>query len=279
MNALTQVEGEVIDAAPAQAKPLTAQPTFQPPAVATPAALVQMAVQNGASMEQLEKLLALQERWEAGEARKAFTAAMAAFKKNPPTIEKDKTVGYEGKDGELVGYRHATLGNITRQIVAALASHEISHSWSTDQLAGGQVAVTCTLTHSMGHSESVTLQSAKDDSGKKNNIQALGSAITYLQRYTLLAITGLATEDQDDDGKSTGVDAVAAVAAEDIAAKMIEDFRAQLKACTVDSAAAALWATAGKALLATGDKKAYTGFRDQVVAHRTALRDGGAANV
>lgn len=277
MNALAQAESQVIDAAPAQAKPLAAQPTFQTPAVATPAALVQMAVQNGASMEQLEKLLALQERWEAGEARKAFTAAMAAFKKNPPTIEKDKAVGYEGKGGELVGYRHATLGNVTRQIVAALANHEISHSWSTVQLDGGQVAVTCTLTHSMGHSESVTLQSAKDDSGKKNNIQALGSAITYLQRYTLLAITGLATEDQDDDGKSTGVDAVTAVAAEDIAAKAQDALLVELAKTATDDQALAVWKTGSVALAATGSKSAYEDFKAAVVAHRNHLKTKAGA--
>lgn len=272
MNALAQAESQVIDAAPAQAKPLAAQPTFQTPAVATPAALVQMAVQNGASMEQLEKLLALQERWEAGEARKAFTAAMAAFKKNPPTISKDKDVEYTGTK-----YSHATLGNVTRQIVAALANHEISHSWSTVQLDGGQVAVTCTLTHSMGHSESVTLQSAKDDSGKKNNIQALGSAITYLQRYTLLAITGLATEDQDDDGKSTGVDAVTAVAAEDIAAKAQDALLVELAKTATDDQALAVWKTGSVALAATGSKSAYEDFKAAVVAHRNHLKTKAGA--
>jgi hypothetical protein len=274
MSAVIQSDPNVIDAAPSQAMPLAAQPSFQAPAVATPAALVQMAVQNGASMEQLEKLLALQERWEAGEARKAFTAAMAAFKKSPPTIEKDKTVGYEGKGGELVGYRHATLGNVTRQIVAALASHEISHSWSTAQLDGGQVAVTCTLTHSKGHSESVTLQSAKDDSGKKNNIQALGSAITYLQRYTLLSITGLATEDQDDDGKgATNAEDVA----EDIANKTFHGLIEDLKKTTTDEAAKALWDTGSKALHGTGSKGAYTDFKTAVVNHRNALKAAGGA--
>ena len=53
----------------------------------------------------------------------------------------------------------------------------------------------------MGHSESTTLQSPPDASGGKNSIQAIGSAVTYLSRYTLLAITGLATGENEDDGQ------------------------------------------------------------------------------
>jgi hypothetical protein len=37
-------------------------------------------------------------------------------------------------------------------------------------------------------------------SGSKNAIQAIGSAVTYLQRYTLLSATGLAAKNGDNDG-------------------------------------------------------------------------------
>jgi hypothetical protein len=56
----------------------------------------------------------------------------------------------------------------------------------------------------MGHSTKVTMTAGKDDSGKKNLIQQVASTVTYLERYTLLAITGLAAQDQDDDGKGAG---------------------------------------------------------------------------
>ncbi len=52
----------------------------------------------------------------------------------------------------------------------------------------------------MGHSEEVTLTANADATGAKNDIQALGSTITYLQRYTILTATGLATADMDNDG-------------------------------------------------------------------------------
>lgn len=271
MNALAQVGSDVIDAA--QARPLAGQPAFQPSAVATPAALVQMAVQNGASMEQLEKLLALQERWEAGEARKAFTAAMAAFKLEPITIVKDK-------ENKQYNSRYTSLGNLVQTVTPFLSKHGLSADWEIEQEP--KLSVTCVLTHALGHSKRVRLDVPPDASGAKNAIQQIKSAITYAKSVTFESACGLASTDAnfDDDGNAAGgVAAVTAVAGESIAAKMIEDFQAQLKACAGDSAAAALWATAGKALLATGDRKAYMSFRDQVVAHRTSLRDGGATNV
>jgi len=160
-----------------------------------------------ADIAKLAGLLAIKERWDATEAKKDYHEAMAAFKQNPPTILKDKHVEFTNNKGSLTSYDHATIGNVVKQIVAGLAEHDLSHSWSTEQLDGGQVAVTCTITHKSGHSESVTLKAGRDESGGKNSIQALGSAITYLQRYTLLAITGLAVEDgSDDDGAGVGTE-------------------------------------------------------------------------
>lgn len=40
-----------------------------------------------------------------------------------------------------------------------------------------------------------------DTSGSKNAIQAIGSTVTYLQRYTLLSGCGLAAASTDDDGR------------------------------------------------------------------------------
>lgn len=38
-----------------------------------------------------------------------------------------------------------------------------------------------------------------DGSGSKNAVQAIGSTNTYLQRYTLFSVLGLASVDMDDD--------------------------------------------------------------------------------
>lgn len=164
----------------------------------TPAALLELAVSQGADVDKLEKLMELQLRWETNEAKKSYHKAMAAFKQKPPVITKDKTVAYKN-----TMYKHASLENVTTTINKSLSDHGLSASWTTGQENGG-VSVTCIITHVAGHSESTTLSAMPDNSGAKNDIQQLGSSVTYLQRYTILALTGLATGETDNDGQTAG---------------------------------------------------------------------------
>jgi hypothetical protein len=166
----------------------------------SPAGMMMMAIARGLDLGQVEKAMALQERWEANEARKAYHDAMAEFKANPPEIDKDRHVKFQTSKG-ITEYNHASLANVTGKINSALSQHGLSAGWKVAQ-ADRLITVTCTITHRMGHSESTSLTAAPDDSGSKNPIQAVGSAISYLERYTLLALSGLATHEMDDDSAS-----------------------------------------------------------------------------
>lgn len=143
----------------------------------------------------LESLLAVKERWEKEEARRAFVVALSYFKADPPQVMKDKAVDYGNTH-----YKHALLGNASALIGASLSKHGLAHRWSYDQTKPGILKVTCTLTHALGHSESVSLEGPHDSSGSKNGIQSIGSASSYLERYTLFAVSGIAAQDMDDDG-------------------------------------------------------------------------------
>lgn len=168
-----------------------------------PSQVIQLAIDKGADLDKLEKLLILQERYEANQARKAYHEAMAQFKANPPKIGKDKKVSFgQGK----TAYNHASLYNVTDKINSELSKYGLSASWTTKQ--NGAIIVICKITHVQGHSEETSLSAQADKSGSKNDIQAIGSTITYLERYTLLALTGLATFDQDDDGKATSIEVI-----------------------------------------------------------------------
>lgn len=158
---------------------------------ATPQDLLTLAVEKGASVEHLERLMEMQLKWEANEARKAFVEAMAAFKAEAPQIEKIKA-GYDNR------YFYAPLDSITKAISPIMAKHGLAFSWVTEQ--GEQITVHCDITHIQGHSQRVSLSGSPDTSGSKNSIQSIGSAVSYLQRYTLLSALGLATSDQDNDG-------------------------------------------------------------------------------
>ena len=178
-------------------------PAGTQPTATHPARMIELAIEKGADIEQLERLLALQERWEANEARKAYVQAMNRFKANRPTVYKNKDVGYNSKkaEGGRTEYSHATLDNVDEVLGEALSRVGISYSWRTRNLDQGWVEVTCVLTHELGHSETNTLAGPPDQSGNKNMIQAMGSTKTYLERYTLLGVTGTAVRGMDDDGQ------------------------------------------------------------------------------
>jgi hypothetical protein len=171
--------------------------------VVTPMTMIDRALASNASPDTLERLLALQERWEANEARKAFDAALAAAKSEIPVIEKNREVRYEHKSGDSsTSYRHEDLGEIARVVAPILANHGLSYRFRPSSEPNQPVSVTCIISHRDGHSEETTLTAGRDESGKKNSIQAIGSTITYLQRYTLKAALGLAASHDDDSSKA-----------------------------------------------------------------------------
>jgi hypothetical protein len=168
-------------------------------ASATPMDLIANAIANDVSIDKIDKLMDLKERWDKSEAEKAYNAAIAQFKSENIIIIKDGTVDFTSSKGRTC-YRFETLANVVYTVAPVLAKYGLNHSWHTEQ-EGGQVRVSCKLAHAMGHSESISLQAGPDNSGSKNPIQAIKSTVSYLQRITLTSILGLAAGDQDDDAR------------------------------------------------------------------------------
>lgn len=178
--------------------PITQQMEVRQP---TPMVLIQQAIAQGnIGVEVMERLWIIQKEYEGRQAHRAYVEAMNLFKANPPEIIKNRDVAFGNTK-----FSHATLDHVCTEIGKGLSAVGISHAWKTVQLEGGKIRVTCVLTHAMGHSEEGSvLEGQPDTSGSKNAIQAVGSTVAYLQRYTLLSATGMAAKDQDDDGKGGG---------------------------------------------------------------------------
>lgn len=162
----------------------------------TPADLLSQAIDKGMGVAELEKLVALQERWEANQARKAFFQAFTGWQTEAPDIRKNKAVEFG-----TTKYSYAPLADICRQIGPALKKNDLSYRWEIQDSAT-EIKVTCLVSHIDGHTEKTTMQASPDDSGKKNSIQARGSAIEYMKRYTLIGALGLSTADSDIDGRT-----------------------------------------------------------------------------
>lgn len=170
------------------------------PRAITPMDMLDRAVAAGQPLEMIEKLMGLQERWEKTQARKAFDEAIAAAKAEIPPILKNREVDFTSQKGRT-HYRHEDLAEIARTVDPILGRHGLSYRFRASSNINEPIAVTCVLSHRLGHFEETTLTGGRDDSGNKNSLQGIGSTITYLQRYSLKVALGLAASN-DDDGKS-----------------------------------------------------------------------------
>lgn len=166
----------------------------------TPSQLLAIAVEQGADLDRLERLMDLQERYEAGQAKKAYDQAFADFKAESIRIIKNRNV----TAGPLSGKKYAELFAIVNAITPALSRAGLSSSWKITKDEPQWLEVTCTLKHVGGHTESVSMGGPPDAGGAKNAIQARASTVSYLERYTLKAITGLSEQEDDDDGNGAG---------------------------------------------------------------------------
>lgn len=189
-------------------RPGSVEPLRQASAPMTPGDMLSLAVERGASIDVMTKLMDLRERWEAGQARKAFDEAVSAAKAEIPVIGKTST-GHNNK-------RYADFAAIARVVDPIITRHGLSYRFRTEQT--DKISVTCVLSHRDGHSETNTLSGPSDTSGSKNAIQAIGSTLTYLQRYTLVQALGLAAS-EDDDGRSG---AMGAAISEDQIGELVE---------------------------------------------------------
>jgi hypothetical protein len=160
----------------------------------TPMDMLARAVASGADIEVLEKLMGLEERWRANQSRMAFDEAVAAAKAEIPVIIKNAS-GHNNK-------RYANFAAIAKTIDPVIGNHGLSYRFRTAQ-TDKAISVTCILSHKSGHFEETTLSGPADASGSKNAIQAIGSTLTYLQRYSLVQMLGLAAS-EDDDGNGAG---------------------------------------------------------------------------
>ena len=168
------------------------EPPFQSVAVTSPSpTLLQQAVAAG-NTELARDLIVLEREYKKDRAREAFDEAIAAAKAEIPPIIKNR---------EAHNSKYADFAAIAKVVDPIISQHGLSYRFRTRQ--DERIHVTCVLSHKLGHSEENNLSGPADTSGSKNAIQAIGSTLTYLQRYTLVQALGLAVSN-DDDGKAAG---------------------------------------------------------------------------
>lgn len=166
-----------------------------------PAMLDRALKQQGIDPLIIKALMELAERWDATQARKAFDAALSSAKAELPVLRKNRKVDFTSAKGRT-NYAYEDLGEVIGTIDPILSKHGLYVTFSTTTHDNGLITVTCRIGHAGGHYRENALPGMPDLTGNKNPIQAVGSTVTYLQRYTLKAALGLAAAG-DDDGRAS----------------------------------------------------------------------------
>lgn len=179
-------------------EPPAVEQAIAPRATVTPmdglaAVIERLAARPEVDVAKLEKIIELQERILRHEAEAEFNAAFAMMQPELPTIVErartDKT-------------SYAPLEDIIEPIRPVLSKHGFSISHRTEWPEPTRVKVVGILTHRGGHSRNSEFLSAADQTGSKNAIQALGSAVSYGKRYTTKDLLCIVTREEDDDGET-----------------------------------------------------------------------------
>jgi hypothetical protein len=152
--------------------------------------IMELAQKPDFNLEMFQGLMEMRKELLTDESKKAYIQAMSAFKAEGVIVEKNKD-GHNSK--------YATLGYTLAKVNPALSKYGLSLNWETTQ-ENNMITVKAIVTHEKGHSDSTSLTAPPENSGSKNAIQAYGSTVSYLQRYTAFSILGLASVDEDTDG-------------------------------------------------------------------------------
>ncbi len=180
-----------------------AKPSEIVPIEPTPVSLLAQALDQGLDHETLGRFMDLQERYEAGEARKAYAEAMAACQ-----AEMQPIVAQAENDHTKSLY--AKLGVINQQIAPIYGKHGFSISFGNGEArVEGEIRTTARVLHRMGHFEEEYIDLPPDGAGVQGNanktpIHARASSMTYGRRYIVMGIFNLSILTEDDDGNLAG---------------------------------------------------------------------------
>lgn len=209
---------ETVEAKPVEA--LVRQEQHQTTAL-TPAQMLSIAVQQGADTQKLKELMDLQDRYEAKQARLAYSNAIVQFQAMCPVVIR---TGMNTRFGN----QYPQWSTAHPQIKQALDTAQLGTTHSIRQDDKGVITVIGQVRHGpSGHVEEMDISAppdrlaSKDGKAVRNEVQSIKSTITYLEWLTMECLLGLKSRDraknekidpkveaaidhEDDDGNRAG---------------------------------------------------------------------------
>jgi hypothetical protein len=130
------------------------------------------------------------------ELAKALAAAQSEF----PTIERSREVKVQTKTGGSYTFAYAPLDAILNAVRPVLTKNGLAVSQLLANVNGAPALKTMLL-----HEGGELLQdSCPLPTNGSTSAQEFGSLVTYMRRYALVAILGIATEEDDDGNHASG---------------------------------------------------------------------------
>ncbi|HEX6968508.1 MAG TPA: ERF family protein [Micromonosporaceae bacterium] len=119
----------------------------------------------------------------------SLAEALAEFQADPPVLKKNKA-GHQSKYADLV--------QVNEQVLARLNKLGVIYTCAPTLDEDGKFV----LAYELRHVPTGETKGGRYPLKLSENPQQMGSAITYARRYVLLSLTGVAAEDEDDDGQA-----------------------------------------------------------------------------
>ena len=165
----------------------------------TPADMIRMAVAGGADLDKLEKLLSLQERWDANQAKKMYSDSFAAAQAQIESVVKTKL-------NPQTHSKYAGLENIIEGAKPIYTKEGFAVIFYEGDSIPEHVRIYADVLHRAGHKETYHYDVPIDGVGLKGNanmtkIHAKASSTSYGRRYLMCMIWNIPTGD-DNDGNN-----------------------------------------------------------------------------
>jgi hypothetical protein len=155
-----------------------------------------------ADLDRLDRIAVIYERALSREAEQAFARALIQMQRRLPVLDE---LGEVTDESGAVKSTYASWEDTVETIRPILFRHGFALSFRPGISPRGEPVVVGVLRHEAGHKEEAELVLPADVSGGKNPVQAVGSSLSYGQRYVTKLLLNLASRKlDDDDGQMAG---------------------------------------------------------------------------
>ncbi|WP_019219013.1 ERF family protein [Bartonella florencae] len=155
--------------------------------------ILERALQSDVDLDRLKSLLELREKEIKRQERQNFVHDLSTMQMEYKEIQKNATNPHTNS-------QYATLDKYLDAIKDSLSKYRFSLFSRIKEQNSNGITVEMTLKHISGNEISTQGTFPFDATGSKNNIQAVGSTITYARRYLLGMLLNVASKEDDTDG-------------------------------------------------------------------------------